>query len=135
MCIRDRDDSATGTITGMTHGTKPAHLERAALEAIAHQIADVFEAMELDIGSAISGLKADGGASSNGFLMQIQADVLGRTVQRNDVEEVGALGVASMALGRGFTVRGVTEFSPVLSTTGRAAQRKHWTRAVTKTRA
>ena len=34
------DDSATGTITGMTHGTTPAHLARAALEAIAHQIAD-----------------------------------------------------------------------------------------------
>lgn len=129
------DDSATGTITGMTHGTTPAHLARAALEAIAHQIADVFEAMELDIGSAISGLKADGGASSNGFLMQIQADVLGRTVQRNDVEEVGALGVASMALGKDFAARGLTEFSPILSATGRAAQRKHWTRAVTKTRA
>ncbi len=128
------DDSATGTITGMTHGTTPAHLARAALEAIAHQIADVFAAMELDIGSAISGLSADGGASSNGFLMQIQADVLGRSVRRNDVEEVGALGVASMALGTDFAARGVTEFSPSLSATARAALRESWAHAVTKAR-
>ncbi len=129
------DDRATGTITGMTHATKPAHLARATLEAIAHQIADVFDAMELDIGGEISGLKADGGAASNGFLMQIQADILGRSVARNDVEEVGALGVASMAMGKDFAARHVAEFSPVLPADMRARARDSWARALIKARA
>ncbi len=91
------DDTATGTITGMTHGTTRAHLARATFEAIALQIADVFTAMEQDIGAPLSGLRADGGASGNAFLMQMQADLLGRPVQTADLEEVGALGVAAMA--------------------------------------
>ncbi len=91
------DDMATGTITGMTHGTTRAHLARATFEAIALQIADVFTAMEQDIGHPLSGLRADGGASGNAFLMQLQADLLERTVQTVEVEEVGALGAAAMA--------------------------------------
>ncbi len=91
------DDTATGTVTGMTHGTTPAHLARATFEAIAHQIADVFVAMEQDIGAPLASLRADGGGSGNGFLMQLQADLLGCPVQTADVEEVGALGVAAMA--------------------------------------
>ena len=91
------DDAARGTITGMTHATKPAHLARAAIEAVAHQVADVFEAMESDIGEPLSALRADGGASSNRQLMQVEADLLNRPVLRSAVEEVGALGVAAMA--------------------------------------
>ena len=90
-------DDATGTISGMTHGTTRAHLARATFEAIALQIADVFAAMEQDIGHPLSGLRADGGASGNAFLMQLQADLLDRTVQMAEFEEVGALGAAAMA--------------------------------------
>ncbi|NBZ87775.1 FGGY-family carbohydrate kinase [Stagnihabitans tardus] len=97
------DDQARGTITGMTHGTTRAHLARAAIEAVAHQIADVFAAMEAD-GGRLEGLRADGGASGNGFLMQRQADFLARPVTQSAVEEVGALGAAAMA----FTHFGVT---------------------------
>jgi glycerol kinase len=93
------DDAATGTITGMTHATTPAHLARATFDAIALQIADVFTAMEQDIGQPLQGLRADGGASGNAFLMQVQADVLDRPVQTADVEEVGALGAAALAFG------------------------------------
>ena len=92
------DDAATGTITGMTHGTTPAHLARATLEAICHQIADVFAAMQADVGTALTTLNADGGASGNGFLMQMQADILQRPVLQSAVAEMGALGVAAMAL-------------------------------------
>lgn len=90
------DDAARGTVTGMTHGTTRAHLARAAVEAVAHQITDVFTAMEAD-GGPLGGLRADGGASGNGFLMQRQADFLGRPVLQSPVEEVGALGAAAMA--------------------------------------
>ena len=91
------NDWAKGAIEGMTLGTRPAHLARATFEAIALQIADVFWAMERDIGASLDALYADGGASANAFLMQLQADVLDRPVRRGNVAEVGALGVARMA--------------------------------------
>ncbi|MEI6801318.1 MAG: FGGY-family carbohydrate kinase, partial [Pseudomonadota bacterium] len=77
--------------------TTRAHLARATFEAIACQIADVFDAMEADMGQKLNALRADGGASANGFLMQLQADILGRRVLQSQVEEVGALGSAAMA--------------------------------------
>jgi glycerol kinase len=92
------NDAARGTVTGMTHGTLPAHLARASFEAIAHQIADVYQAMELDIGHGLDGILADGGASGNAFLMQLQADLLGHAVTTNGFEEIGAFGVAAMAM-------------------------------------
>jgi glycerol kinase len=101
-------DSATGTISGMTHATTPAHIGRATMEAVALQIADVFEAMQQDVGLALSGLMADGGASTNDFLMQLQADILDRPVLRGDQPEVGALGAAAMA----FRSLGVTPAEP-----------------------
>lgn len=93
------NDHATGTIAGMTHGTKPAHVARATFEAIAMQIADVFEAMQSDVGERLVGLRTDGGASSNAFLMQLQSDVLQRPVESAMAEEVSALGAAAMAFG------------------------------------
>jgi len=53
--------------------------------------------MEADIGHPLAALRADGGASGNRFLMQLQADILDRKVETADVEEVGALGAACMA--------------------------------------
>lgn len=92
------DDLATGTVTGMTHATTPAHLAHATFQAIALQIRDVFMAMEADTGQTLTTLRADGGASGNRFLMQLQADLLDRPVQTAEVEEIGALGVAAMAM-------------------------------------
>ena len=133
------DDHATGLITGLTHGTTPAHLARATLEAIAQQITDVFQAMERDIGHALSGLRADGGASGNGFLMQLQADLLGRPVLRSDLEEVGALGVAAMAQAamgqpQPDVTDAATTFLPETSAETRAAQREAWRLAIRRTR-
>lgn len=91
------DDSAKGLVCGMTHATTRAHLARATFEAIACQITDVFDAMEADMGQKMTALRADGGASANGFLMQLQADILSRPVLQSQVEEVGALGAAAMA--------------------------------------
>ncbi|KPF41234.1 FGGY family carbohydrate kinase [Rhizobium sp. AAP43] len=92
------NDEATGTIAGMTLASTPAHVARATMEAVVLQIADVFRAMEQDTGQPLAGLLADGGASMNDFLMQLQADILDRPVMRGDQAEVGALGAASMAL-------------------------------------
>jgi glycerol kinase len=128
------DDQARGTITGMTHATTPAHLARAALEGIAHQIADVWTAMEADIGHPLALLSADGGASGNAFLMQLQADILQRPVTVSAVEEVGAIGAAAMAaqaMGHpGWTPPKGATFTP-----GPALSRDGWHHAIRQTRA
>lgn len=128
------NDAARGTITGMTHATTPAHLARATFEAIAHQIADVFEAMEADIGHGLAALKADGGASGNAFLMQLQTDLIGRPVEASSVEEVGAIGVAAMALAASgfppFPQAGTERFEPRIPPARRQSLRAAWSRAV-----
>jgi glycerol kinase len=92
------NDNVSGTISGMTLATTRAHVARATLEAIVLQIADVFNAMERDIDGRLRGLYADGGATGNDILMQLQADILDRPVTRSGQAEVGAIGVAAMAL-------------------------------------
>lgn len=99
----DWDGQARGTLLGMTRGTTRAHIARAALEAIALQTADVFQAMSADSGLQLQELRVDGGASRNNLLMQIQADVLGVPVVRSQVSETTALGAAYLAgLATGF---------------------------------
>lgn len=133
------NDNATGTISGMTLATRPAHLARATLEAIALQIADVFFAMEKDIGSTLQGLRADGGASANDFLMQLQADILDRPVSRSDQAEIGAIGVAAMArqsLGMTADTDDTTEtygFLPgTLGEHDRQSIRQQWAEAIAR---
>jgi glycerol kinase len=91
------DQYARGTIVGLTRGTGRAHIVRATLEAIAYQTRDVVEAMKADSGLELPALRVDGGAVSNDFLMQFQADILGVTVQRPQVTETTALGAAYLA--------------------------------------
>jgi glycerol kinase len=91
------DQYARGAITGITRGTGPAHLARAALESIAYLTRDVVEAMAEDSGTQIKGLRVDGGASRNDFLMQFQSDVLGIPVIRPRDTEATARGAAYLA--------------------------------------
>ena len=88
---------ARGLICGITRGTTRAHLARAVLEAIAYQVRDVFDAMELDAGRRLELLLADGGASRNHLLMQFQADIIGRPVLPSDSPDLSALGAAYLA--------------------------------------
>lgn len=88
---------ARGSVFGLTRGTKKEHLIRATLESIAYQSADVFKAMEEDAGVEIKGLKVDGGASANNFLMQFQADIMNTYVRRPKCVETTALGAAYLA--------------------------------------
>ncbi|MCL6598847.1 MAG: glycerol kinase GlpK [Alicyclobacillus macrosporangiidus] len=91
------DMEARGAVFGLTRGTTREHLVRATLESIAYQSRDVLEAMERDAGVRLSGLRADGGAAANRFLMQFQADVLGVPVEVPKVTETTALGAAYLA--------------------------------------
>jgi glycerol kinase len=97
------DMYARGLMVGITRGTRKEHVIRAALEAIAYQSRDVFEAMGEDSGIPIKELRVDGGASSNDFLMQFQADVMRVKVNRPKITETTSLGAAYLAgLGVGF---------------------------------
>jgi len=84
---------ARGLVAGITRGTTRAHLVRAALEAIAFQVADVLDVLP----GHIDVLRADGGASDNAFLMQFQADVLGCRIDVAAERETTALGAAALA--------------------------------------
>ncbi len=91
------DPYARGTIVGLTRGSGRAHLARAALEAIAYQTTDAVRAQEAAAGKSLEVLKADGGAVSNRWLMQFQADVLGAPVVVPEISETTALGAAYLA--------------------------------------
>jgi glycerol kinase len=88
---------ARGLICGISRGTTAAHIARAALEAMALQNVDLVQAMELDAGHPITSVRADGGASANDLLMQIQADLLGAAIVRPAMVESTALGAALLA--------------------------------------
>lgn len=91
------DQYARGTIVGITRGTNKNHIIRATLESIAYQVCDVIDAMRADSGIDLRSLKVDGGASANNFLMQFQADLLDRPVNRPSCVESTALGAAYLA--------------------------------------
>ncbi|MDZ5016999.1 glycerol kinase, partial [Clostridium perfringens] len=91
------DMYARGAIFGITRGTNRNHLMRAALESIAYQTRDLIDAMKEDVGSDLKSIKVDGGASRNKFLMQFQADLLGKKVVRPIISETTALGAAYLA--------------------------------------
>jgi len=95
--------NARGILTGLTRGTTRNHLIRAALEAMAHQTADVLACLENDTGTRIEELAVDGGAAANNFLMQFQADLLDAPVHRPEIIETTSLGAAFLAgLGAGL---------------------------------
>ena len=91
------DPYARGVLVGLTRGTGAGHIARAALEAIAYQVADLLDAMRADSPGLTSELRVDGGASRNDMLLQFQADILGVPVVRPEVTETTALGAAYLA--------------------------------------
>ena len=134
------DPYARGTIVGLTRGTGREHLARAALESMCYQTCDVVEAMSRDSGLKIRGMRADGGAVGNGFLMQFQADMLGVPVEVPRVTETTALGAAYLAgLAVGYwegradlSSRNTAgrRYDPGMSSEERGRLRRSWARAV-----
>jgi glycerol kinase len=139
------DAYARGTLVGITRGTNRAHIARAALEAIALQVADILQAMQADSGIKLKELRVDGGASLNNLLMQMQADLLGVPVVRPKVNETTALGAAALAgLATGFWKsqadlakqwQADRRFSPALKPALRAQKTATWQRALARAKA
>jgi glycerol kinase len=90
------DRGAAGLLTGLSFGTELPQVARAALESIAFQVADVVEEIDGRV-APVTTLLADGGASANDVLMQLQADVSGRTVARAEQSDLSPLGAAHLA--------------------------------------
>ena len=91
------DPYARGAIFGLTRGANKNHLVRATLESLAYQCHDLLEAMSSDLGRELSGLRVDGGACANDFLMQFQSDILQKEVLRPQCIETTSLGAAYLA--------------------------------------
>ncbi|CAO3440647.1 glycerol kinase GlpK [Azospirillum endophyticum] len=91
------DSAARAAIFGMTLDVGPAHIARAALEAVAFQTRDLMEAMAGDWGGTINALRIDGGMAANDWLCQFLADLLNMPVERPKVIETTALGAACLA--------------------------------------
>ncbi|OEC02437.1 glycerol kinase [Lysinibacillus sphaericus] len=91
------DTDARGAIFGLTRGTSKEHFIRATLESLAYQTKDVLDAMEEAAGTPIEVLRVDGGAVSNGLLMQFQSDILQLKVELAKLNESTALGAAYLA--------------------------------------
>jgi glycerol kinase len=137
------DPYARGALMGLTRGVNRAHLCRAALESIAFQTTELLAAMEKDSGLRLAELRVDGGASRSAPLLQIQADLLGRTVVRPQISETTALGAAALG-GIGTGAIDAAQFSanwtpdvrvePQISPGTRATRLAEWTRAVGRTR-
>jgi len=97
------DSAARGILTGIERSTGRAHIVRAALESIAFQTRELVECMEADAGETLTELRVDGGAAVNNFLLQFQADILGKPIVRPVDVETTALGAAYLAgLATGF---------------------------------
>ena len=91
------DAYARGAIVGLTRGVNKNHIVRATLEGLAFQVVDIVRAMEVDSGIVMDHLNVDGGAAANSLLLQMQADLLQRPVNRASCVEATALGAAYLA--------------------------------------
>jgi glycerol kinase len=138
------DSQARGLVAGLERSHTAAHLARAATDAIAFQVADVLAAMEAAAGVRLPALLADGGATRNSSLMQMQSDVLDRPVYRSAQEELSARGAALLGgLELGWwsgldelatLPNDVETFKPVMDAPSRQRLRAGWELAVRRAR-
>lgn len=138
------DTAVRGAVFGLSRTSTSAHLARAAVEAIAFQVRDVFDVMEREAAVPLPVLYADGGATRNDRLMQFQADILGRPVMRSicpDLSAVGAAWFAGIALGIWSSLEAIEKlrfdsqiFEPRMSETEREQKYGDWKLSVERAR-
>ncbi len=139
------DPHARGSIFGLTRGVTREHIVRAALESLAFQTRDVVDTMAGESKRKVAGMRVDGGASANDFLMQFQADILGVSVDRPKLVETTALGAALLAgraIGLWKTKADLVAvrqrdrlFKPAMRAPAREALYSGWRKAVAATQA
>ncbi|MBK0398142.1 glycerol kinase GlpK [Limibaculum sp. M0105] len=138
------DADCRGAIYGITRGTGPAELARAALESVGYQTRDLLEAMCRDwAGASDTVLRVDGGMTASDFAMQFLADILGAPVDRPKIPETTALGAAWLAGMKAGVYPGMDEFAanwaldrrfePAMEPATRDAKYAGWKDAVRRT--
>lgn len=91
------DPQARGAILGLTRDTGIAEIVTAGLQSVCFQTRDLLEAMQADGDIPISSLRVDGGMVVNKWMVQALANTLGVQVDRPQITETTALGVACLA--------------------------------------
>jgi glycerol kinase len=91
---------ARAVIAGATSGTRPAHIARAAFEAIAWRVADVLVAVRESV--PVDVLRVDGGLTRSRLLLSMQADAAGVGVQPGAIDATAAGAAALAAVGAGI---------------------------------
>ena len=92
------DADARGALIGLTRGTGPAEISRAALESVCYQTLDLLKAMQADWSqSEDTVLRVDGGMVASDWTMQRLAAILQAQVDRPVIAETTALGAAWLA--------------------------------------
>ncbi|WP_010138390.1 glycerol kinase GlpK [Oceanicola sp. S124] len=88
-----------GAVFGLTRNSGPAEFARAALQSVGYQTRDLLEAMQADWQGkdTEATLRVDGGMSASDWAMQFLSDILGAPVDRPEMLETTALGVAWLA--------------------------------------
>lgn len=87
-----------GAVFGLTRGSGPAEMARAALQSVGYQTRDLLEAMKADwSGSGETALRVDGGMTASDYTMQFLSDIIDAPVDRPHVLETTALGAAWLA--------------------------------------
>ncbi len=134
------DAYARGAVVGLTRGVNKYHIVRATLDSIAYQTDDVLKAMEADSGIRLAGLKVDGGAAANNYLVQSQSDISDAPVLRPKCVETTAMGaayLAGLAVGYWKDTQEIQRnwaidrsFSPEITDSDREKRIKGWKKAV-----
>jgi glycerol kinase len=135
--------TARGLVSGLTRGSTAAHLARATIEAIAYQVRDVFDLMQVEAGTDMQVLLADGGASRNRMLMQFQSDIIGCKLWQNasvDASSLGASYLAGLASGIWERLEEIeqlprprTVYEPGMSEQDRSILYSGWKAAIART--
>lgn len=131
------EPDAVGTLTGLTVRTQRAHLARAGLESVAHQICDVLDTV--DPHQKLTLLHVGGGATASALLMQLQANLLGRELLVARVADISPLGAGALAA-RGLGIRPAPMVAeparfvpdPAFSPKRRHDERLRWRQALTR---
>lgn len=139
------DPEARGAIYGLTRGSGPAEIARAALESVGYQTFDLLEAMRRDWpdGAEATVLRVDGGMTASDWTLQFLADMLDAPVDRPKILETTALGAAWLAASRAGVWPGREEFAagwalerrfePTMAPERRAVKLEGWRDAVRRT--
>lgn len=133
------DMYARGAIFGLSRDSGKEQITKATLQSLAYQTKDVLDAMQDDADIELKTLQVDGGACANNYLMQFQANILGKVVDRPEVIESTAVGAAYLAgLAAGlWTFEQIAEkrsidrtFEPNMETENRDRLYANWQKAV-----